>query len=34
VARATLAQVEAKYPDTSAATLAKQRLDKMNAENH
>jgi len=33
-ARATLAQVTAKYPDTPAANLARQRLDKMNAEKH
>jgi tol-pal system protein YbgF len=33
-AREVLTQLAAKFPDTSAAGLAKQRLDKMTAENH
>lgn len=34
LARDALSQVTAKYPDAPAAALAKQRLDKMSAEQH
>jgi tol-pal system protein YbgF len=33
-ARDVLSQVVTRFPDTAAAPLAKQRIDKLNAENH